>query len=324
MQPADRVGEPSADEDPADGEVPAEAGTGLSDGMRAGDDGDAADTETLTEKAPVVALLGDSTLDNVVWLRDPNDCVTRKLTLELSRGSRQAVVHNLAADGFNSSDVLHGCRQLISRSAREECGDPIPFVSEAGAFEPLCALCCVVPAPDFAVLSIGGNDVREILGCIDKLPERLALFQQNYPEILARVREVTPRVCLMLQYRPCLSTDRQFYGVYAALAQVPLGQASPVQKLNAVMEQAYPPILEVARELHLPVIDLPNTFDIEDDELYEHQIEPSAKASTVITRLIVHVHERHDFQQSLLYRAEEGGLGPIRAAPNDGDWRVQL
>jgi len=49
-------------------------------------------------------LVGDSTLDNVVWVGRYENCIKRKLA-SLNPGYK---VINYAADGYTSSDVIGG------------------------------------------------------------------------------------------------------------------------------------------------------------------------------------------------------------------------
>ena len=244
-----------------------------------------------------VILLGDSTLDNVVWLHEDRD---QRVSQQLRRAlDAEAVVTDLAADGFTSSDVLRGHEPAISRSTRAAVGEPFP-VDVDGVFAPLDALAAVVartPATH-VVLSVGGNDVREILGALHELPATVARFHANFAAILARVIEITSsaaHVIIQLQYRPSLDMDRH-YGVYAAIDRLPaeaLGlddaaSATPLLKLHALMERLYLPVVAHARAQGLTVLDMPRTLDPRDSRLYVSQIEPSALGGRLIAQLIAH------------------------------------
>eukprot|EP00931_Biecheleriopsis_adriatica_P114179 TRINITY_DN89671_c0_g1_i1.p1 TRINITY_DN89671_c0_g1~~TRINITY_DN89671_c0_g1_i1.p1 ORF type:complete len:177 (-),score=15.76 TRINITY_DN89671_c0_g1_i1:39-491(-) len=100
------------------------------------------------------------------------------------------------------------------------------------------------------------------------------------------------------------------------------GQGDSVSKLNHLMEQVYNPILAMASENHLPVIDLPRSFSIQDESLYRCQIEPSAAGGSLITELISHVVCNHDFAgTSMLYLRP---FGAVHAEINnaDGCWSI--
>jgi hypothetical protein len=65
------------------------------------------------------------------------------------------------------------------------------------------------------------------------------------------------------------------------------------------MEVIYPVVFRIAREKNLPIIDLSNTFDIYDDDLYVAQIEPSHKGGQIITSLVKHIMLSHDWEGSV-------------------------
>ena len=239
-------------------------------------------------RCPHVVLIGDSTLDNVVWVDQATDAVPATLHRLLEQHAPGATVTNLAADGFTSTDVLRGAPTAISYRARELAGDPFPTASPMETFHPLAELKKMATAPTHLVLSVGGNDVREILGAMHELPERIAAFQENYPLIAADCQATGAQVIIMMQYRPDLSTDAKHYGVYRAIdAGVP-GAADKVSKLNQLMEGIYPSVLELACANAWDVLDLPNSFDIQDSDLYRCQIEPSAQGGALIAELIAH------------------------------------
>lgn len=146
----------------------------------------------------------------------------------------------------------------------------------------------------------GGNDIRHTLMEPWNIPQVVPQLIQNLTHIIERIRRVTSRIVIMMQYRPCLNTDEGFYGVYQAIGQLPMpggGGASltSVKKVDHLMKQLYTPILQIAKELNIPMIDLPNTFDIRDDSLFECQIEPSNIGGKLIASLMAYVINRHDF-----------------------------
>merc|ERR1712032_196763 len=131
---------------------------------------------------------------------------------------------------------------------RRQEGDPVAFDSD-GLFRPLDRLAALDPPPSHIVMSVGGNDVREILGNISQLPKAMESFGQNYPTILQRCLAVTPNVVLMLQYRPSFHMDGGGYGVYQAMANLPgPPEFTAVGKLNQLLETAYGPVLALAAQ----------------------------------------------------------------------------
>jgi hypothetical protein len=190
-----------------------------------------------------------------------------------------------------------------------------------GKFCPLTQLGELKPAPTHIILSVGGNDVREILRDMGKLPEVIREFAPKYMDIVDVCTTVSPNVVLMFQYRPSFYMDRGGYGVYQAIGSTP-GPVDAVEKMNLLMQTIYAPILEVAREKKLPVIDLPRTFDIWNDELYSHQIEPSAKGGEVISAIVEHVvRNGSPDKPSTLYSYSPcvPGAGIVSELPNAGE-----
>jgi len=245
-----------------------------------------------------IVLVGDSTLDNIVWVEGQHATVAQQIINLL-----KCRVTNYAADGFTSQDVMRGAVPNISLTARRNAGDPFPALGVDKIFKPLDHL-EKSDGVSHIVLSVGGNDVREILGHLQELPTRLAGFLTNYPAILNRSLKVTPRVIIMLQYRP--SRNHDGYNVYSAMSKLTNG-GDAVETLNALMEEIYPPILTLAKEHKLAVIDLPNTFDIYNNDLYRCQIEPSQKGGQIIADLISHVVNNHDWEgPSRFYFQKEG------------------
>lgn len=248
-----------------------------------------------------VVLLGDSTIDNVCWTNHPHEVPEQLRTL-----LPEAFVTNLAADGFTSSDLLHGAVPAISWRKRSEVGDPFPKCSEGGRFAPLRVLQSLEPKPTHAVLSIGGNDIREILSNMDQLPYVIDDFRRNYAAILEELCRSVPNVILMFQYRPSFAMDAGGYGVYRAIGSLP-GPGDAVSKLNQLMATIYQPVINEARRRRLAIVDLPRTFDIHNDELYCCQIEPSAKGGTLIATLLSYVFKSHDFTgPSMLHLIHDG------------------
>mmetsp|Transcript_114896 Transcript_114896/g.336115 ORF Transcript_114896/g.336115 Transcript_114896/m.336115 type:complete len:329 (+) Transcript_114896:91-1077(+) len=249
-----------------------------------------------------IVLLGDSTIDNVCWTGHPHE-----VPEQLKGLLPDAEVTNFAADGFTSTDLLNGAVPVISCGKRREIGDPFPECSD-NVFKPLELLRSLSPKPTHAVLSIGGNDVREILGNMRELPRIVELLQANYSKILDRICETVSHVVLMFQYRPSFHMDGGGYGVYEAMERIP-GPGDAVAKMNHLMETVYQPVLLAARKRGLPIADLSRTFDIYDDDLYRCQIEPSTKGGALIAKLLSHVVRNHDFSgPSRLHLLRDGCL----------------
>lgn len=158
-------------------------------------------------------------------------------------------------------------------------------------FKPLEVLKTLDPPPSHVILSVGGNDIRHILGNISKLPEVISAFAEMFPKVIDSIQQVCPKLMIQLQYRPSVDMD-QCYGVYAAISQTPF-PGSPVEKIGLLMQTIYAPVFKVAREKGIPIIDMARSFDLNDPSLYVSQIEPSELGSKIIADTIAHCVNNH-------------------------------
>jgi len=229
-----------------------------------------------------VAFLGDSTLDNVSWVEPGEEiaALVRKRGIEVS---------NLAVDGARSECVLGTAQTMISSSAREAANDPFPEEgpSESFNFSPLNALESRQRKKniDAVVLSVGGNDIRVLLGQLGGSSDQFILHQaitalvKNYLAIVSRVMEICPNshLILMTQYIPDYQNDA--YGIYRALKK---------EQLFEMMEKVYNSIIPHLTKHKATVIDLTASFDPRDTSLYVQQIEPSKRGGVIVADLIEH------------------------------------
>lgn len=66
---------------------------------------------------------------------------------------------------------------------------------------------------------------------------------------------------------------------------------------GALMKRFYAPIIEHARKNNIPILDLPNSFDPYDKDLYISGIEPSEKGGALIAEGIAHIVKWHKFDE---------------------------
>lgn len=121
-------------------------------------------THTAHPECPLhrLVLLGDSTLDNVLWVQEAAQPASVAACLQQALGAGTPL-HNLAADGYTTRDVLEGGEAVLSRAMRRAQGDPFPATARPGSspafFAPLEALAALPDGGKSAtlVLSVGGN-----------------------------------------------------------------------------------------------------------------------------------------------------------------------
>lgn len=88
------------------------------------------------------------------------------------------------------------------------------------------------------------------------------------------------------------------------------------------MEVSYRPIVSgIAKEYKLTLLDLANTFDIHDQDLYTQQIEPTAAGGTKIAELIEHAVLRPPNAESVFLRLTANDQ--LEETTNTGTWTVQ-
>ena len=219
------------------------------------------------------------------------------------------IIHNLSEDGFTSTNIIKGGPVKISFNVQknEEC--PIPdVIKEKDTYYPLKYLKelfdnkIILINNSYVVLSIGGNDIRHILGNLKILPETIKTFHENYQIIINNIKKYCNNIIIMLQYRPDINTNN--HKVYENISTLPPNNLKPIEKMNILMENIYPKIFEIARINNIPIIDLTNTFDYTDSSLYENQIEPSYKGGQLISKLISYVIYNHNFYNESIFYSE--------------------
>ena len=271
-----------------------------------------------------VVLLGDSTLDNVVWTSSPKHSVPVRLDALLKERDGNAKVVNLAADAFTSKDVLHGAVPFVSYEARKKAGDPFPGAL-GEVFQPLKVLRQLKdPKPSHVVLSVGGNDVREILRNLNggNLFSTLQQLMANWTTMTSEIASQNIPLIFVFLYRP--STKQNNYHVYEAMSTIPVPGNEGVSKLEFLLQsfytQAVGHILQVAPK-NLAFADLTNSFNCRDESLYSHQIEPSDEGSTIVASLIDHIVAHHDFAGTpVVYRKDLASGEFVAAEP--ATWSV--
>ena len=233
-------------------------------------------------------------------------------------------IQNLAVDGFTSNNMINGGSTGISSKSRKKANDPIP--NDTGSFNPLTYLennlfdtKIITENNSYAIISIGGNDIRHILGSIARdLGTTIAKFHSNYTEIIGKIKKCCNKIIIMTQYRPDINNDYH-YKVYSSMESLPPSDITPIQKMNHLMEfQLYPEIFKLARLHNIPIADMSKTFNYNNSSLYVSQIEPSASGSQTISSLLSHILYNHDFinGKSILYSEYKNKIKTLNN--NDG------
>lgn len=79
------------------------------------------------------------------------------------------------------------------------------------------------------------------------------------------------------------------------------GQKMGIAALGGFMERFYRPILAQAKKDGIPILDLPNTFNPNNSDLYISQIEPSEEGGKLIAEGLVYIIKHHYFNSASEY-----------------------
>lgn len=106
----------------------------------------------------------------------------------------------------------------------------------------------------------------------------------------------------------------------SALKDIILGKKISMLCLETLLQSFYRPILEQAKKDSIPVLDLPNTFNPNND-LYDSGIEPGKQGAELIAEGVAHIVNNHDYSKpSQLYsKTKDVYEGAINEPSN---WKV--
>ena len=301
----------------------------------------------LVGDAPKVVLMGDSVLDNFVWLKDPKQYLRVQLQrhFEQSDEFREFSCINLAVDQMSTFDFIKRSREEndwhFYEHSRKQVFDP----SESLDFNYFSASDGSMYSVDnlkrlrnvkHVVVSIGGNDVyldgdiqlaliQSLLPFCSTRREKVAReFSQRLEMIFLALEEAVPgaKIIPVIVYHPHYSfsiggIQSGFLGLIAKVIQRLF--------LSLLVTPMLRELLLLAQRRKLDVIDLSRTFDASDQRHYgTEQIgvgnkfaswsgaEPSNISSNFIAILIQHViHLKDSVEPRVLY-ADTRGMDLIR------------
>jgi hypothetical protein len=293
-----------------------------------------------------VVILGDSTIDNRVWLGKekyrlfvdnayPFLSPVVDFLAWFNPFKPKSVVENLREqmpnvefidrtnDGFTTHDVLHGAYRdkVFGRGAHRF------FPHEH--FKPLDS--DDIKKADQIILSIGGNNFREFIQTalpISNQQARKAYIEKEYPKVFEKLRtdykeilkniakaNPTANIILMTQYYPALhqktllGTD--IYDFMTILGTI-LKKGDALDTIVEVMKDTYNDILQfVAKDksmsnIKLCVLDVPSSLNPNLPENFEGQIEPSDIGGKRIAKMLSHVVQHNAKSGKQIYRFAPG------------------
>ena len=266
------------------------------------------------EKKLNVTLLGDSTIDNRIWVdgliksylstrlgikRDEASVRVQKSHRILGKPDLSVIenvmdmlpnhdIHDYTNDGFTTHDVLHGA----NRDKVFGTGTFSLFPNES--FRPLQASAESIKKSQHIIVSVGGNNFREFLMTAarktgetranyirNNLSAVLEVMRNEYIVILENIRALNKdaQIILMTQYYP--SATQNHYGIYPFMKEV--GEAlnlggilhNPMTVIHEIMKMTYSDVLKRVPHNNIVVADITSSLNPYVDKNHVSQIEPS-------------------------------------------------
>ena len=276
-----------------------------------------------------VTLLGDSTIDNRVWVdgiaksylnarlgikRDEPAVRVKKShrafakpTLSITENMMDLlpnhVIHDYTNDGFTTSDILNG--QHRDKVLRLGNISLLPHE----LFEPLEAGSASIKNSQHIILSIGGNDFREFLQKANakKTQEEKKTFirenfdimfaslKQNYISIINNIREQNPsaKIILMTQYYPsAVQNDYKIYPFMEEIGKIlKIGGRfhDPMSVIHEIMKKTYTDVLKEISPDNIIVADITSSLNPFDNKNHLSQIEPSGLGGRKIAQMLKYI-----------------------------------
>ena len=294
---------------------------------------------------PIVTIIGDSTIDNKLWAIGPiktwldTHC---KIPIYPSKES-----HNLSVigylrlmlpghkvidctnDGYTTTDVLATGTKRAYRDKVFKPSDLFPrefVLFPHKQFGPLADGQDSIKQSDYIIVSIGGNNIRELLLRIaaDKegrirwhtVHSTLTTLYDEYLEIIQKIREYNQRarIILMTQYYPDAS-PKICDLVYPQIKKLGklynfgdnFGKQSddPLTIIHQMMHMIYKNIVgRIQQEAvkHVIVADITSSLNPFDNKNYTWQIEPSCLGGKKIAQMLAYMLTITDCQDYQVYR----------------------
>jgi len=275
-----------------------------------------------------VTLLGDSTIDNRIWVDGlvKNYIFTRlgikrDEPVERVRKSHRLlwkpalsvvenmmdilpssyVLHDYTNDGFTTGDVLRGATK--DKVFGQGLGTFSLFPQEW--FQPLKEGANSIRQSRHIIVSIGGNDFREFLQVANSkkgevrahyikqnLESVLEKMRNQYVEIIQRIREQNQdaQIILMTQYYP--SATQNNYKIYPFMREIGviLGiRGNAMKVIHEIMKRTYDYILKNVQQDNIVVADITSSLNLYDAQNYVRQIEPSGVGGKKIAQMLKYI-----------------------------------
>ncbi len=289
-----------------------------------------------------IVILGDSTIDNRVWLgkekyhlyvgtTNPFLTALIDFVFWFNPFKPKSVVENLRAqmpdvefidrtnDGFTTSDLLKGAYRDKAFGSGVHRMFPHEF------FKPLD--CADLDTADQIIISVGGNNFREFIQVALSMREAVEtkkfiemqypkVFQKirsDYQEILKHIAGRNPKanIILMTQYYPALTQKTllgfNIYDFMSILGNI-LNTGDAQNTILKVMNDTYSDILQFVaneewmRPVPISVVDVTSSLNPHLSENYVGQIEPSDVGGKRIAEMLAYAMQKSTDGSKKIYR----------------------
>ena len=299
------------------------------------------DEKKQIENRTHVTFIGDSTIDNRIWVDGLVSSYFKSL-IGIQRGSHEEkvkqshrlffkpdlsviehfidmspnyIVHDYTNDGFTTKDCLQG--QLRDKVFGEGRFSIFPHVK----FSPLVEGANSIKQSQHIILSVGGNNFREFLMIAmslkgsdrrhyikENFSDVIEEMQKEYIEILGKINKINSRaqIILMTQYYP--SVVQENYQIYQFMHEVGkilnLGGSAhdPLAVIHEIMIQTYSNILKNIPNENILVADITSSLDPLDINNHVHQIEPSSIGGRKIAQALKFLTSNDSVKPGQVYR----------------------
>ena len=243
-----------------------------------------------------IYLIGDGILDNFKYLEDKTSDL-RKEIADLGYD-----VHNYAKEEMKVIDVINGYKlddkEIKLRNYQYQIDNkdstlyPLKLIQNNKKS---------TSNDNFAVLSIGGNDIGErffnILMGVDYFINAVITpeFQSNYEKIIESIKTTCKKILLISMYLPYLG-EGSSYGKYTSFS-VPI-----MKKWNDF-------IYSLGKKYKIPVLDLNKTMDNKNRSHYSKMDDTrlSNVSTKCIAKCIKYIYKHYDNEYHIYYSTDCNG-----------------
>lgn len=258
-----------------------------------------------TDKGKII-LVGDSLLDNFLYLEDKNQDLKKELE------QLGFAVENYAVAGALLKDLTYGLKPSLDSQSRnykyltKSDGKvyQIELLQRPEIFKPIYSN--VLADPPMTVISIGGNDLQQdvmriIYGIENFVNDTLnAEFRAHYENLIKTAIECRgDKVLIVSMYLPYLGTGST-YGIFSDISK-------------SIINYWKRFLLPLAHKYNVPVLDLSQTFDSLNRLNYGlNETHPSNLGNRCLAQSINYIYDNYDGYG--VYYAPKGNISHMEVS----------